>query len=153
MVTDERRSSVSRTFSVLLIDDHVDTLTVLSKLLGSAGYSVQTATSCRDALNAARNVAFDLAICDIGLPDGNGNDLMRQLAENHGLRGIAVTGWVSSGGIAEVQSNLFEAVLPKPIDFVKIQETIRKVLHSATPSTHPTDPSAEAARSVRGTNK
>jgi DNA-binding NtrC family response regulator len=124
---------MSRTFSLLLVDDHTDTLSVLAKLLRTAGYTVQTAASCRDALNAARYEQFDLAICDIGLPDGSGNDLMRQLTEKHGLKGIAVTAWSASCGVVDVEAAVFQSVLLKPFDFQKVLEAIEKALTASAP--------------------
>ena len=50
-----------------------------SRLLKSRGHEVQTAGDVATALDLAGRSHFDLLISDLGLPDGSGHDLMRQL--------------------------------------------------------------------------
>ena len=57
---------------LLLVEDHVDTSRMLVKLLGSAGYTVRTASDAAGALELAANEPFDLILSDIGLPDASG---------------------------------------------------------------------------------
>jgi CheY-like chemotaxis protein len=40
-----------------------------------------------------RTSSFDLVISDIGLPDGTGHDLMKQIKETHGIPGMALTAY------------------------------------------------------------
>jgi len=47
--------------------------------LQASGYHVTTAESVEGALQKAAQEEFDLLVSDIGLPDGNGEDLIRQL--------------------------------------------------------------------------
>jgi DNA-binding response OmpR family regulator len=47
--------------------------------LQASGYHVTTAESVEAALQKAALEEFDLLVSDVGLPDGNGEDLKRQL--------------------------------------------------------------------------
>jgi len=78
-----------------MVDDHEDTNRAMSRLLGGLGYDVRTADSVAAALSAAEQGSFDLLISDIGLPDGSGLELMKQLRARNGgrVKGIALSGF------------------------------------------------------------
>ena len=66
---------------------------MLARLLRRVGWYVKTAGDVANALRTARAESFDVVVSDIGLPDGTGMDLMRQLlVEQPRLRGIALSG-------------------------------------------------------------
>ena len=69
-------------------------------------------------------------ITDLGLPDGNGADLMRELRTSYGLRGIALTGREADDVTATGASGDagFVKHIVKPIDFAKLHAAIREVL-------------------------
>ena len=69
---------------VLLVDDHADTLRSMDRLLRVRGYQVCVASTVAAALEAAATHPFDLLISDVGLPDGSGMDLMRELRLRYG---------------------------------------------------------------------
>jgi CheY-like chemotaxis protein len=75
------------------VEDHPDTREVLARLLGAANYAVKTASSVTGALQLAAAERFDLVVSDLGLPDGTGYDLMKQLRDLHGIKGIALSGY------------------------------------------------------------
>ena len=78
---------------ILLVEDHEPTRTALVQLLARRRYEVAAAASLAEARAAAGEQHFDVLISDIGLPDGSGFDLMAELRERHGLKGIALTGY------------------------------------------------------------
>ena len=80
--TPARNATPSRSLRVLLVEDHADTAAQLSRLLRRAGHEVTCAGSVREAQETAsqnRASSFDILISDLGLPDGSGHDLMRDL--------------------------------------------------------------------------
>src|SRR5439155_442475 len=57
---------------ILLVEDHVDTLTAMARLLDAMGHHVTTAATAKDALRLAEQDQIDLVISDLALPDGSG---------------------------------------------------------------------------------
>jgi signal transduction histidine kinase len=113
---------------ILLVDDHLDTARAMGKLLRQWGCDVQIADSVASALKAADANPFDVLISDIGLPDGSGIDLMRQLRTRNPVRGIAVSGFGMDEDLRQSKSAGFCEHLVKPIDLDKLQTTLRRVL-------------------------
>ena len=111
---------------LLVVEDHSPTLQVMAMLLTREGYQVVTATSIAEALAAADRDPFDLVISDLGLPDGNGTQLMEQLRDRHGLRGVALSGYGRDADITRSRDSGFVAHLVKP---VRVSE-LRRVLSS-----------------------
>src|SRR6185312_3089 len=72
---------------ILLVEDHAPTRAVLAHLLEGRNYVVVTAGSISEGRVLGLREEFDLLITDIGLPDGNGYELMEELAQHRSLRG------------------------------------------------------------------
>jgi CheY-like chemotaxis protein len=67
--------------SVLVVDDDERFRGLARRILAGGGYRVDSeASSVSDALQQAARHRPDLVLLDIGLPDGDGVDLSRQLA-------------------------------------------------------------------------
>ena len=86
----------SRSLRVLLVEDHRDTANQLTRLLQRAGHDVTWAGSLREARGYIAATGddpeaqgFNILISDLGLPDGSGHDLMRDLASRQAMPGIA----------------------------------------------------------------
>jgi PAS domain S-box-containing protein len=118
--------------TILLVEDHADTAAALSRLLQARGHAVQTASSAAEALLIFKPGAFDLIICDIGLPDGNGYNLLNSIRQIDSIAAIALTGFGMTTDIARANEAGFDAHLTKPVDFHKLESVIAKV--SMTPS-------------------
>jgi signal transduction histidine kinase/CheY-like chemotaxis protein len=109
---------------VLLVEDHIDTLRAARALLSELACEVVVASSVREALAAARTQSFDLVVSDLGLPDGNGLELMTHLRERYGLSGIAVTGYGMEEDVRRSLSAGFVDHLVKPITFARLESAI-----------------------------
>lgn len=75
---DAKRSSARR-LSALIVDDEVAIRRFLKSALVAEGFDVTEAGDLAAARNSATGAAFDLAVLDLGLPDGNGADLIETL--------------------------------------------------------------------------
>lgn len=65
---------------ILLVDDEKGILTMLENLLNQEGYTqISTASSGNEALHLVENVAFDLIVLDVMLPDIDGFELCQQI--------------------------------------------------------------------------
>jgi CheY-like chemotaxis protein len=125
-------------FSILLVEDHLDTQRLMSRLLQLFHHTVKTADSMQAALDLAEGEHFDMVISDLGLPDGSGLKLMQELKRKHNLPGIALTGHGSDEDIAQSQQAGIAAHLTKPIDFEQLQQIIQQVASQV--GQHPTKP-------------
>jgi CheY-like chemotaxis protein len=112
---------------LLLVEDHADTARMLGKLLGSAGYTVRTATSAASAIEMASQEKFDLVVSDIGLPDATGYHLMEQLKQQYGILGIAMSGYGMDEDIRKSQEAGFSDHLVKPISFAELDQAIQRL--------------------------
>ena len=106
---------VERMRRVLLVEDHKPTSTALAHLLARRNYVVVVAGGVAEASAFARRETFDLLISDIGLPDGDGYDLMVELQKRQGLVGIALTGYGMEADVSRSEAAGFVAHLTKPV--------------------------------------
>ena len=112
-----------RRLNILLVEDHDDTRRSMARLLGRK-HHVHAAGSIALALEAAAREPFDLVISDLGLPDGSGLDLMRELRTRYGLRGICLSGFGMEEDLARSADAGFLHHLTKPVDLYKLEATI-----------------------------
>jgi signal transduction histidine kinase len=100
---------------VLLVEDHPSTAQTLSQLLTRRKFEVVVANCLAEARAHSSREKFDLLISDIGLPDGNGCDLMMELRKCNGLVGIALTGYGMEEDVNRSQAAGFFTQLTKPV--------------------------------------
>ena len=110
---------------ILLVDDHRDSLSVLAKLLGMQGHTIRTATSFAEAVQSAAANQCDLLVSDIGLPDRTGIELMQELGQRYGIKGIALTGHGDEQTVQDCYKAGFSARLLKPVGFSDLLDAIR----------------------------
>ena len=109
---------------------HGERLTPSVGAAGTAGAVVDAgAASPAGTGVASAGVPFDLLISDIGLPDGSGLELIRQLHRMYPqdpVRGIALSGFGMEEDVKKSREAGFYAHLTKPVDFQKLQAVIRQ---------------------------
>ncbi|WP_435011656.1 PAS domain S-box protein [Tundrisphaera lichenicola] len=129
---------------ILLVEDNYDTNRALALLLENRGHQVTSAACIAEAREAATLSRFDMLLSDIGLPDGSGLDLMRELSaapDPAVIAGIAMSGFGSAEDIELSLKAGFFAHLTKPIAFGILESTILEFAEissstSAYPETH-----------------
>jgi len=67
--------------SILLLEDEASIAEAIVFCFEKEGFTIQHASSCMDALAALRSGSFDCAIFDIGLPDGSGLELCKEVRQ------------------------------------------------------------------------
>ena len=118
---------------ILLVDDHEDTCTGMRLILERRGYGVKIANDVRGALEVARVYPFELLISDLGLPDGTGFDLMKELRRTRGdtFHGIALSGFGMETDIERSMEAGFDVHLIKPVNLERLDEILRRVFPPA----------------------
>jgi PAS domain S-box-containing protein len=117
----------AKNIRILLVEDHEPTRTTLAGLLVRRRYQVAEAGTVAEARELAGKRSFDLLITDIGLPDGNGYDLMSELAKKNQLRGIALTGYGMEHDVARSENVGFDAHLTKPVRIQSLEAALAEV--------------------------
>jgi len=83
----------SRPLRIFVVENHEDTRFLLVLLLEQLGHTVFSAPSLGEALAELPSARCDVLISDIGLPDGNGWELMTQLGDERPRYAIAMSGF------------------------------------------------------------
>ncbi len=130
-IREPRPAAVEGPLRILLVEDHADTAEAMAELLTILGHQVTVAMDVASGRAAAEGAVagpgLDLVISDIGLPDGTGFDLMRELSGSHGLRGIALSGYGTEEDIQKSLEAGFLRHLTKPIDLGRLREVLREL--------------------------
>jgi two-component system CheB/CheR fusion protein len=124
-LSNESRTEICR---ILLVEDHVDTAKLLKRLLKSTGYHVQTAGTVAEALSVAESHEFDLVISDLGLPDGSGYDLVRQMVARRPTKAIALSGFGMQEDVQFGRDAGFAMHLTKPVNFEQLEICIQRMM-------------------------
>jgi two-component system KDP operon response regulator KdpE len=110
---------------ILIVDDHPDTLDMLSQACGASGAETLSAVSAKEALQLAAAQPPDAVISDIGLRGEDGVWLLRELRKAHPtVPIIALTGRSPEDALAAG----FDAVLLKPTDPWQLCDELRRLL-------------------------
>ena len=125
---------------VLIIEDNLSNLELLSELVLADGHRVITLTNGRDAIQVARAERPDLILIDIQLPGVDGLTVARALKAEPATREIPVVG-ISAHAMQEDEQRAFEAgciaYLRKPFDTLRFRDLVGQLLsgdHSSPPS-------------------
>jgi DNA-binding response OmpR family regulator len=101
-------------------------LEVLTTRLEQNGFQVRSAMS----LEAARKIDLDevdVIVSDIGLPDGTGLDLMRELRLRGDRPSIALTGFGMESDVRASVAAGFDLHLTKPVNIERLVEAIHRL--------------------------
>jgi signal transduction histidine kinase/ActR/RegA family two-component response regulator len=114
----------AKSLQLLVVEDHPQTLRVLAALLRKQGHKVLTAECVQAAIKLLEAEQFDGLISDIGLPDGNGCEIMRAAKQRQSLVGIALSGFGMEEDVRRSIAAGFDHHLTKPIDFQELQKFV-----------------------------
>ncbi len=106
---------------VLLVDDHEDTLQLLSMFLRGQGAQVTAVNSAARALERLTQARPDVLISDVGMPGGDGYELMRKIRNSASERdrrtpAVALTAYASDDDRRLAFDAGFDAHLAKPFE-------------------------------------
>ncbi|MEJ2085276.1 MAG: sigma-54 dependent transcriptional regulator, partial [Acidobacteriota bacterium] len=117
------------TAHILVIDDEPSMLEFLSLLLEEVGYEVTTADSVAAGRKTVSEGDFDLVLCDIIMPDGNGLDLLRDIkARNASTSVIMMTAYTSTKSAIEAMKRGAYDYVSKPFDVDELKVVIQKAI-------------------------
>lgn len=127
--------AAKKSFLVLVVDDSVDNVVVLSLDLQNEGYRVVTASNGEEAVSVASLTHPNIILMDISMPQLDGLAATRRIRENQTLRDvpvIAITAFSTEGFRRAAYDVGIQGYLVKPIDLQRMHELIRRLLAPKT---------------------
>ena len=118
--------------SILIIDDEAQIRKLLTITLLSFEFKVQEAASAREGLMVAANHPPDLVLLDLGLPDENGHDVLRQLREWYTNPVIILSVQSTEEDIIRALDNGANDYLVKPFRTGELMARIRSALRTSS---------------------
>src|SRR6266446_3428520 len=117
----------AKSLRILLVEDHGDTRHALSRLLTHFGLQISVADNTQSALEIMKSQKFDVVLCDIGLPDGNGYDVISEAKRKQPVKAVALTGFGTEDDIRRGKEAGFDFHLVKPVDFHELRTVLGQI--------------------------
>lgn len=128
------RPGARRPMRIFVVENHEDTRFLLCLLLEQLGHTVSSAATLADALEALPTAHCDVLISDIGLPDGNGWDLMTRLGADRPPYAIAMSGFGMSSDRQRSLNVGYRHHLLKPVEPNQLEQLLDEAADEAAPS-------------------
>lgn len=116
--------SVPHPLHILLVENHEDSRRYLAMYLKGSGFEVTTAATVMEALGAASQGEYDVLLSDIGLPDGDGWQLLQRANFSRPVYAIAMSGFGMNADRERSKQVGYRRHLLKPIDIEKLDEIL-----------------------------
>ncbi len=104
------------TLRIFIVENHDDTRFLLGLLLEQLGHAVMSVATMQEALRTIPGANCDVLISDVGLPDGNGWELIKQLGTSRPMYAIAMSGFGMSSDRERSRMAGYRHHLLKPIE-------------------------------------
>jgi len=121
---------------IFVVEDNDDTREILSQLLRLMGHEVSSASSLEQALQGLAQTEVDVIISDIGLPDGDGYDLLRLLPPSRAVYAIAMSGYGRLEDRERSAAAGFRHHLVKPMDIDQLESLLAEAALERTGPRH-----------------
>jgi DNA-binding response OmpR family regulator len=133
----DSNQTTPRNKTILVIEDHADTAEMLSLILESEGYCVQTAATADAALKVLSSAAssqIDVVLLDLTLPDMNGDDVIWRLKQGRTqVPPILIMSAKPAGSLDNAARSIGAAgIIRKPFDIQVLLESIQSELNKHT---------------------
>jgi two-component system CheB/CheR fusion protein len=120
--------------TILFIEDDAMTSTVIALALRQFGATVRAVGSAPEALESLARSLPDIIVSDVGLPEVNGYELMRQIRtlppdQGGQLPGIALSGYADQQSVNTALEAGFQAHLSKPADIEELATLVYQLVY------------------------
>ncbi len=117
-----------RILRILLVEDHPDTAVALQDYMETLGHNVVAAKTMAGGLHALATAGFDFLLCDVGLPDGTGWDLI-QRAPHAPNFSVAMSGLGKNADSSRSHAAGFTHHLTKPFRPEDLENLLEKAVN------------------------
>jgi two-component system response regulator PilR (NtrC family) len=116
-------------YRILVVDDEINMLNLLKKILSKEGYEVTTCPTAEEALEQLGRKVYDLIVADLVLPGMNGIELLKAVKKDMpNMPFILITAFASIESAVEAMKMGAFDYLAKPFQTEEIKITIRKAI-------------------------
>jgi len=122
------RAQAALASRVLIVEDEPALLRALQINLRARGYAVATAATGREALTQARRLPPDVVLLDLGLPDTDGGEVIRELRGWSSAPVIVLSGRTGSGDKIGALDAGADDYVTKPFDMEELLARLRAAL-------------------------
>ena len=126
------REPARKSIHLMIVEDDPDTLEMLRATLEARGFRVTSCESAAQSLKVASAHQVDLIISDIGMPEMDGFQMMKQLREISGYQNvpaIALSGYASEKDAKSALAAGFDAHVSKPVNPAELVVMVNGLLH------------------------
>ena len=128
--------------SILIVEDDITYAMMLKTWLGKQGFNVASASNIARAQKYIEAENVDLILSDLRLPDRDGTDLLRWLAERDlPIPLIIMTGYADIQSAVQAMKLGARDYVAKPVNPAELLKKIQEALQTARPQATPTAPS------------
>jgi two-component system, OmpR family, response regulator len=112
--------------NILLLEDDFETASALEKGLALEGHETRVAATAREGLELVAEHSFDVAVLDVGLPDGSGYEVLEWLREQRcATQVLMLTARGSVDDRVEGLDRGADDYLVKPFSFAELSARLR----------------------------
>lgn len=127
-MADDGRASRNHPTRVLIVDDEVNLRFAIERRLRKAGMETGSASTVRHAIERLRNEAYDVVLCDLRMPSGEGTQLLEWLGSySPSTKAIVVSAFVTPEFREAYRPDERLRILEKPVDLDVLVETIEEL--------------------------
>lgn len=115
---------------ILVVDDNLDIIKLLTKVFSVKGHEIRTATNGKEGLELIKNEEWDTILLDIAMPELSGLDVIDDLEKNNLLKKKII--WIFSAAsitddeIKELVERGVAGIIRKPIKLQELFATVTK---------------------------
>jgi chemotaxis family two-component system response regulator PixH len=117
--------------TVLVVEDGLTDMEIISRYLEQAGYSVISATSSEEAQQKLETVKPDVIVLDVILPGKSGYEICRELQNNPNTSQIPIVFCsTKNSDVDKIWGNMLgaKAYLSKPVNKEELNATLQTLL-------------------------
>jgi len=119
---------------LLVVDDDRANTELVSRILGDAGYTVESASDGPSALELVRQRPFSLAVLDYQMPEMDGVELYKNIVEiQPDVVGVFLTSYTSLDTVYPAIMSGIERILPKPVVRDELIALVRNLIGGPSP--------------------
>ncbi|PSR17649.1 hybrid sensor histidine kinase/response regulator [filamentous cyanobacterium CCP3] len=120
------------TIRVLIVDDHADTLELLTTLLTHYGATVSAVCSAAEAMASLESFRPDVMVSDIGMPGTDGHSLIQSIralpADKGGqVPALAFTAYCQDDDYQQTLANGYQKLIAKPLEIEQLIDAIARL--------------------------